>query len=153
MQTEQFKEIAYEDRTSSMKLMLFLNGVGAHDKSLISVKFESDSLDVEVKSLNGVNYHLNRKVFAPIDPAKSRYTLSSNRINIFLEKVTSTSWSQWEKQKDSFKAPKTDDKDPQAGLMNMMKDMYEKGDDDMKRTIAKAWTEAQDKKNSGAPML
>ena len=28
----------------------------------------------------------------------------------------------------------------------MMKKMYEDGDDEMKRTIAKAWTEGQDKK-------
>jgi calcyclin binding protein len=31
------------------------------------------------------------------------------------------------------------DEDPQAGLMNMMKKLYEEGDDEMKRTIAQAW--------------
>ena len=30
-----------------------------------------------------------------------------------------------------------------------MKKMYDEGDDDMKRTIAKAWTESQDKKAAG----
>lgn len=30
--------------------------------------------------------------------------------------------------------------------MNLMKKMYEEGDDEMKRTINKAWTESQDKK-------
>lgn len=45
------------------------------------------------------------------------------------------------------------DEDPQAGIMNLMKKMYDDGDDDMKRTIAKAWTESQDKKNAGAPMM
>ena len=45
--------------------------------------------------------------------------------------------------------PKPDaSKDPSAGLMDMMKKMYEEGDDEMKRTIAKAWTEGQDKKVS-----
>ena len=33
--------------------------------------------------------------------------------------------------------------------MDMMKKMYEEGDDEMKRTIAKAWTEGQDKKVMG----
>ena len=28
-----------------------------------------------------------------------------------------------------------------------MKKMYDEGDDEMKRTIAKAWTEGQEKKN------
>ena len=34
--------------------------------------------------------------------------------------------------------------------MNMMKKMYEDGDDNMKRTIAEAWTKANDKKGEGA---
>ncbi len=39
--------------------------------------------------------------------------------------------------------------DPNAGLMKMMQNMYDDGDDDMKRTIAKAWTENRDK----SPMM
>ena len=35
--------------------------------------------------------------------------------------------------------------EPGAQLMNMMKKMYESGDSEMKRTIAKAWTEGQNK--------
>lgn len=31
------------------------------------------------------------------------------------------------------------DADPSASLMNMMKKLYEEGDDDMKKTIAQAW--------------
>lgn len=39
--------------------------------------------------------------------------------------------------------------DPGAGLMQMMQKMYEDGDDDMKRTIRKAWHESQEKKMKG----
>ena len=53
----------------------------------------------------------------------------------------------------STKDPAAEDDDPQAGLMKMMKKMYDEGDDDMKRTIAKAWTESQDKKMKGEDML
>lgn len=35
--------------------------------------------------------------------------------------------------------------DPSAGVMNLLKQMYDDGDDEMKRTIAKAWTESRDK--------
>lgn len=35
--------------------------------------------------------------------------------------------------------------DPMGGLMNIMKKMYDSGDSEMKRTIAKAWTEGQEK--------
>ncbi|KAH9377665.1 hypothetical protein HPB48_000523 [Haemaphysalis longicornis] len=45
--------------------------------------------------------------------------------------------------------PEMDSGDPSASLMNMMKQMYDEGDDEMKRTIAKAWTEARDKQQSG----
>jgi calcyclin binding protein len=31
-------------------------------------------------------------------------------------------------------------------MMNMMKKMYDEGDDEMKRTIAKTWSESQSKK-------
>ena len=37
--------------------------------------------------------------------------------------------------------------DPQAGLMSMMKQMYDDGDDEMKRTIKKTWFESQQKKD------
>ncbi len=35
--------------------------------------------------------------------------------------------------------------------MSMMKQMYQDGDDEMKRTIAKAWTESQSKGGGGMP--
>ncbi len=51
------------------------------------------------------------------------------------------------------KSPKQggDDKsDPSQSLMKMMKQMYDDGDDEMKRTITKSWYESQEKrKNEG----
>ena len=53
-----------------------------------------------------------------------------------------------------FTPAKPDDNaDPSAGLMTMMKQMYEEGDDEMKRTIAKAWTESRDKQSNDMPDL
>ncbi|VDO05669.1 unnamed protein product [Haemonchus placei] len=65
------------------------------------------------------------------------------------EELTKLEYDQKQKRK-----PKFDDKlddDPQASLMNMMKQMYEEGDDEMKRTIRKAWHEGQTKKNTVDP--
>uniref|UniRef100_A0A8B9H7M0 Calcyclin-binding protein n=1 Tax=Astyanax mexicanus TaxID=7994 RepID=A0A8B9H7M0_ASTMX len=39
--------------------------------------------------------------------------------------------------------------DPGEGLMNMLKKIYSEGDDEMKRTINKAWSESQEKKSRG----
>lgn len=48
-----------------------------------------------------------------------------------------------------FSKPKFDEKaDPQESLMGMMKQMYDEGDDEMKRTIRKAWYESQAKKGN-----
>lgn len=41
--------------------------------------------------------------------------------------------------------------DPQAGLMNMMKKMYDEGDDEMKRTMNKAWEQSRNKQGGGMP--
>lgn len=46
-------------------------------------------------------------------------------------------------------SPLTDKDDPGAGIMKLMKKMYDEGDDDMKRTITKTWYEAQQKRGSG----
>ena len=40
-------------------------------------------------------------------------------------------------------------KDPNESLMEMMKKMYDEGDDEMKRSISKAWTQSRDK--TGGP--
>lgn len=46
-----------------------------------------------------------------------------------------------------------DSTDPSEGLMNMLKKIYSEGDDEMKRTINKAWTESQEKKMQGGDMM
>lgn len=62
---------------------------------------------------------------------------------------------------DAKKTSLTDDDvedgkdDPSSGLMKIMQKMYETGDPEMKRMIAKAWTEGQEKnlKNPGMPQF
>jgi calcyclin binding protein len=86
-----------------------------------------------------------------IVPDGSRFTKKNKTLTIILKKKKSTTWSKLKKTASSVKKPKPgEDKskeDPSAGLMDMMKKMYEDGDDDMKRTMQKAWWEAQNKKD------
>lgn len=50
--------------------------------------------------------------------------------------------------------PSVDDStDPSDSLMNMLKKIYSEGDDEMKRTINKAWSESQEKKMQGEGMM
>ena len=48
-----------------------------------------------------------------------------------------------------MKPDKNKDEDPGTSMMKLMQKMYDDGDDDMKRTIKKAWHESQEKKNRG----
>lgn len=74
------------------------------------------------------------------------------------KKKVGSKWSHMtssEKKSVDAKAPKLKDgkaDDPSAGLMDMMKQMYDDGDDEMKRTIAKAWTESRDKQGGAGGM-
>lgn len=43
--------------------------------------------------------------------------------------------------------------DPSEGLMSMLKKIYSEGDDEMKRTINKVWSESQEKKMRGGDMM
>ena len=77
-------------------------------------------------------------------------------ITVLLRKKNSDKWScvteKEFKLKDKKPTPKLDETaDPQESLMTMMKQMYEDGDDEMKRTIAKAFSESRDKQGSQMP--
>ncbi|KHJ92423.1 SGS domain protein [Oesophagostomum dentatum] len=62
------------------------------------------------------------------------------------EQLTKLEYDEKQKRKPKFDDKAMED-DPQASLMSMMKQMYEEGDDEMKRTIRKAWHEGQNRKN------
>ena len=77
------------------------------------------------------------------------FYIADNVVVFLAKKKVGNRWSHmttFEKKSSEPRVPKFDNsEDPSAGLMSMMKQMYEDGDDEMKRTIAKAWTESQQK--------
>jgi len=119
--------------------------------------FEKDffpkSVKLRICNLSGKNHVFEIKELAhEINVEKSYYKVKSDMVVIFLAKanvgrnwshVTAAEMAKAEKKNETPKME--DDGDPSKGLMNMMKKMYDEGDDDMKRTIAKAWTESQNK--------
>lgn len=64
--------------------------------------------------------------------------------------LTATEKALKENKEKMFEKNGDVNEDPNNALMNIMKKMYESGDPEMKRTIAKAWTESQEK-NKGMP--
>jgi len=156
----QIKDYSYDQSDKFVKLYLTgVNGADKLDKDNIKVTFTDQSLSVRIENINNknLNFAIN-KTCHKISPDKSYFKAKSDYVLVCLAKHNPGSkWSHMtyaEKAAADAKkvedAPKVDDPDdPSAGLMKMMKKMYEEGDDEMKRTIAKAWTEGQEKRGAG----
>ena len=123
-----------------------LDGIGTHDKSKISCSFTNGSFDLIVSDWQGKSYRLlNDNLEKDIDLTKSKYIIKPNKILLKLGKIKGEygfdSWSQLSAKKSkkrnaSGKSSKDDDSsNPAAGIMDMMKDMYDGGDDNMKKMI------------------
>jgi calcyclin binding protein len=116
-----------------------LDDIGSHDKSKISCEFTSSSFDLIVTSFqDGNDYRLlNDNLEHDIDVSKSKYIIKPNKIILKLGKIKGEysydHWTQLTAKKKKEKGNKKDD--PAAGIMDLMKDMYESGDDNMKKMI------------------
>ena len=131
-----------------------LEGVESIPRDNIICNFQKNQVELCIHGLKGRNYRwiqgrsasntslpivLNRN----IQPSESKILIRKNRITLKLKKEHShESWMQLEPEKKKFDLPREND-DPSASLMSLMKNMYETGDDEMKRTIAEAYTKAQ----------
>ena len=129
-----------------------LDGIGKHPKQNIDCEFTDTFFDLRVLGFNGKNWRLKiGPLNGLIDPAACKLKVKSNSITLELRKSKSKHWDDLkEKKKDALasaakKGPAADEEgaDPGSSLMNMMKELYDQGDDNMKRTIAESWTKAQ----------
>ncbi|XP_055707410.1 calcyclin-binding protein [Phlebotomus papatasi] len=150
---------AFDQSDAFVKLFVTLDGVQKVPEEGVVASFTEKSLNLQVSDLNGRDYVLVVKnLLEAIDVAKSYRKLKTDMIVIYMKKVkqgrkwdclTSTEKKVKDIKNSAFSdlGDDSDSKDPSAGLMNMMKKMYESGDPDTKRMIAKAWTEAQEKRD------
>mmetsp|Transcript_17165 Transcript_17165/g.28177 ORF Transcript_17165/g.28177 Transcript_17165/m.28177 type:complete len:305 (+) Transcript_17165:97-1011(+) len=117
-----------------------LPDIGTHDKSKISCHFTSTSFDLIVTDFSNKSYRLlNDNLEKEIDVTKSKYVIKPHKIIIKLGKVKGEygsydHWTELTSKKKKTKDTKSKD-DPTAGIMDLMKDMYENGDDNMKKMI------------------
>ncbi|MFH4982899.1 hypothetical protein AB6A40_009608 [Gnathostoma spinigerum] len=146
---------AWDQNDKFVKLYLTMPGIQAATAEQVVVKFTEKSVDVSTVNIEGKDYSLAiKELLNDIDPEKSTYKQKENMLLVMLKKQKETeSWKYLTKAEDNANKPnipKFDEKsDPQESLMDMMREMYEKGDDEMKRTIRKSFYESQNKmKNS-----
>jgi len=156
----QLKDYSWDQSDKFVKL--YLTGLKGADKlpsDSIKTTCLEQSVSIRIENLNGknLNFAIN-KTCHKISPDKTYHKAKSDYVVLFLAKHNPGSkWSHITyAEKAAADAKKAEDtpkvgenEDPSAGLMKMMKKMYDEGDDEMKRTIAKAWTEGQEKRGSG----
>ena len=127
-----------------------------------SVAFEESDVKFTVTSkrsftLTFKDYRLQiNKLGGDIDAEASTVKLGKGKITLSLKKEKEkVAWSGLKDTNNTAKKAAEEDKDdlgpgddPSAGLMKLMKKMYDEGDDDMKRTISQTWYESQRKQMS-----
>ena len=130
-----------------------LGDLKSHPKENIILEHTANSVTVSIKEFNGNNYRLK---FVKLNKniSSARFTAKSNGFSLTLKKKEKNHWDALVpkavlRKEEEEKEEKDDEgKDSQDGLMKMMKELYENGDDDMKRTIAESWAKSKDKENN-----
>jgi len=116
----------------------------AERKERIKCDFRESSFDVTVMDLNGKNYRVKRdNLEHDIVPDNSKFVVKADKLIVKLAKKKGEygSFDYWTKLTDPKKTEKSggkkkdDSSDPSASIMNMMKDLYDSGDDKMKKMI------------------
>ena len=117
-----------------------LPGIGGTPRDKISCQFTKDSFDLVANEVNGKSYRLFKdNLEKDIDVAKSKYVVKADKIVVKLAKTKSEygSFDTWTKlsdpkRKDKKKATKDN---PMSSITDLMKDMYDSGDDQMRKII------------------
>jgi len=158
--TVKISNYGWDESQKFVKVYVSLPNIDKLTQEQINCEFTGQSFKCTVNNHNGKNHSLELpKLAGNILPANSTCRLKSSNIIISLKKEKEgTNWgnltevAKKEKEKkdmDLDSKKDMDTSDPSAGIMNLMKKMYDEGDDEMKRTIKKTWYESQQKQNSG----
>ncbi|KAJ1520954.1 hypothetical protein ONE63_004031 [Megalurothrips usitatus] len=145
---------AWDQSDKFVKIFVTLKNVHSIPSDNISCEFKERSMALRVNGLEGRNHHLSiLNLLEKINVEKSYWKVKNDNVIVYL--VKSNSGQKWshltggEKQVTDKKPPKYEPSDdPSSSIMGLLKQMYDDGDDEMKRTIAKAWASNQDKKTS-----
>ena len=148
-----WEDAGYGKEKVSIYLTSGVDGVHLLSQDQIECNFDTDGFDLKIHGLaNGTrNVRLVKtNLEKEIDPKRSSIRVKTDRLTITLIKAKKEeSWMQLTRKSNKTPASKAGGSDPTAGIMDIMKNMYDEGDDEMKRTISKAWSESRNKAATG----
>jgi len=145
---------SWDETSEHVKIYVDLEGIQTLPNDKIEVNFGRQSCDIKIHQLNNKNFRFGiPKLQEEIDQIGSIFRTRTNRFIITLKKKKNGLWGSLHWKENTLSKSSTpsnnnsadSNEDPSKSIMNLMKNMYEEGDDEMKRTIAKAWTESQSK--------
>ncbi|XP_061355538.1 uncharacterized protein LOC133300066 isoform X1 [Gastrolobium bilobum] len=147
---------SWDQDNDKVKIYVSLEGV---DENKIESEFKPMSFDVKFHDIQGKNYRCAiPKLHKEIVPEKCKVMIKPTRAIITLVKASKGNWLDLHFKEDKvvkfcllmlqLKPNLDKEKDPMAGIMDLMKNMYDDGDEEMKKTIAKAWTDARSGKTA-----
>ncbi|KAL2524339.1 SGS domain-containing protein [Abeliophyllum distichum] len=137
---------SWDQDSDQLKIYIPLEGV---DQEKLETEFKPNSFDIKFHGIQGKNYRCAiPKLNKEIVPEKSKVVVKPKRVIVTLIKASKGNWLDLHFKEDKLKPNLDKERDPMAGIMDLMKNMYEEGDEEMKRTIAKAWTDARSGKAS-----
>ncbi|KAJ6811801.1 calcyclin-binding protein-like [Iris pallida] len=139
-------KFSWDQDNDKIKIYVFLDGV---EQEKVEATFNPMSVEIKFHDVQGKNYRcaipkLNKEIL----PEKCKVLVKPTKVIITLAKASKGNWLDLHFKEDKLKPSTDKDKDPMAGIMDLMKNMYEEGDEDMKRTIAKAWSDARSGKTA-----
>nr|UNA27450.1 calcyclin binding protein [Plasmodium yoelii nigeriensis] len=147
---------AWNQEKNKVTVFLTIKNIQNINKENIISKFNERDFEIKIHNLDLKNYRFCiKKLHDKIIPNKCSIKIKKDLIQVYLIKQDNKHWDNLhfkESPMSKIKPPKINDQaEPSAMLMDMMKQLYQEGDSDMKRTIAKAWCEANEKKNDFVP--
>ncbi|KAL3055144.1 hypothetical protein OYC64_017949 [Pagothenia borchgrevinki] len=152
--TVKITNYAWDQSDKFVKIYLTMKDLHKIPPENVEVSFTERSFSVLVKDLDGKNHQMTMlNMLCPINEKDSYKKIKTDMLLLMCKKQTTQNWeclTKAEKQtKDKDKPNVEANADPSDGLMTMLKKIYSDGDDEMKRTINKAWSESQEKKVRG----
>ncbi|CAA9991176.1 calcyclin binding protein, putative [Plasmodium knowlesi strain H] len=146
------QSFAWNQEGNKVTVFLTVKDIHNIDKDKICADFDERSFEIKMHQVNKKNYRFCvKKLHEKIVPGKCSFKIKKDALHVYLIKQDQKYWSNLhfkESPMSKIRAPKMDEQaEPSTMLMNMMKQLYQEGDSDMKRTIAKAWCEANEKKS------
>lgn len=149
----QITEYSWSQSNDIVSVTITIPEVATLAKELIDVSFTEESCNLMVNHVNGKRYCFKiTKLLSKIDVEQSKHRVKNDRLTLSMKKKNNGDWECLKfadkvAKKETPKFDKDNTGSPEESLMGMMKNLYETGDDEMKKVIAKAFTEARQKQN------